>query len=120
MTPGLPALEVFVAVARHGSFRKAASERGVSTSALSHVIRGLEQNLGVRLFHRTNRSIRITDAGAHLLARIGPVATRQIERSVGSRPVWLPKSASPPGQARDGCAMPSTTACAKTKQPRRS
>ncbi len=72
MTPGLPALEVFVAVARHGSFRKAAAERGVSTSALSHVIRGLEQNLDIRLFHRTNRSIRITDAGAHLLARVSP------------------------------------------------
>ena len=70
--PGLPALEVFVAVARHRSFRKAATERGVSTSALSHVIRGLEQNLGVRLFNRTNRSIHITDAGEHLLGRIAP------------------------------------------------
>ncbi len=70
--PGLPALEVFVAVARHGSFRKAASERGVSTSALSHVMRGLEESLGVRLFHRTNRSIRLTEAGEHLLARLGP------------------------------------------------
>ena len=70
--PGLPALEVFVAVARHRSFRKAAIERGVSTSALSHVIRGLEQNLGVRLFNRTNRSIHITDAGEHLLGRIAP------------------------------------------------
>ena len=70
--PGLPALEVFLAVARHGSFRKAASERGVSTSALSHVMRGLEQTIGVRLFHRTNRSIRLTEAGEHLLARIGP------------------------------------------------
>ena len=70
--PGLPALEVFLAVARHNSFRKAALERGVSPSALSHVIRGLENTLGVRLFNRTNRSIRITAAGERLLGRIGP------------------------------------------------
>ncbi len=70
--PGFPALEVFVAVAKHQSFRKAAVERGVSPSALSHVIRGLEQTLDVRLFNRTNRSIRITAAGEHLLKRIGP------------------------------------------------
>ncbi len=70
--PGLPALEVFLAVARHNSFRKAASERGVSPSALSHVIRGLEDAIGVRLFNRTNRSIRITAAGERLLERIGP------------------------------------------------
>ena len=70
--PGFPALEAFLAVARHQSFRKAATERGVSSSALSHTIRGLEQTLGVRLFNRTNRSIRITAAGEQLLNRIGP------------------------------------------------
>ena len=70
--PGLPALEVFLAVARHQSFRKAAVERGVSPSALSHVIRGLEETLDVRLFNRTNRSIRITAAGEHLLKGVGP------------------------------------------------
>lgn len=70
--PGFSALEVFVAVAKHRSFRRAALERGVSPSALSHVIRGLEQTLDVRLFNRTNRSIRITAAGEHLLNRIGP------------------------------------------------
>jgi DNA-binding transcriptional LysR family regulator len=70
--PGFPALEAFLAVARHQSFRKAAIERGVSPSALSHVIRGLEDTLDVRLFNRTNRSIRITEAGKHLLNRIGP------------------------------------------------
>ena len=70
--PGFAAWDVFVAVARHRSFRKAALERGVSPSALSHVIRGLEQTLGVPLFNRTNRSIRITVAGERLLARIGP------------------------------------------------
>lgn len=77
--PGLPALEVFVAVAKHQSFRKAAVERGVSPSALSHVIRGLEQTLDVRLFNRTNRSVRITPAGEHLLKRIGPALGDIIE-----------------------------------------
>ena len=80
--PGLPALEVFLAVARHRSFRKAAVERGVSPSALSHVIRGLEESLGVRLFNRTNRSIRITAAGEQLLARVGP-ALGDIAEAVG-------------------------------------
>jgi DNA-binding transcriptional LysR family regulator len=70
--PSLAALEVFVAVARLGSFRSAAAERGVSPSALSHVIRGLEDRLGIRLFQRTNRSIRLTEAGAHLLERVRP------------------------------------------------
>ncbi len=80
--PGLPALEAFLAVARHQSFRKAAIERGVSPSALSHVIRGLEESLGVRLFNRTNRSIRITAAGEHLRERIGP-ALGDIAAAIG-------------------------------------
>ena len=71
-SPGIAALEAFVAVAKHQSFRKAAAQRGVSPSALSHVIRGLEENLDVRLFNRTNRSIRITPAGEQLLGRIEP------------------------------------------------
>ena len=70
--PSLPALDIFLAVAKHGSLRRAAVERGVSSSALSHALRGLEEALGVRLFNRTNRSIRITAAGEHLLRRIGP------------------------------------------------
>ena len=70
--PSLAALEAFVGVARHGSFRRAASERKVSPSALSHVIRGLEDALDVRLFNRTSRSTSLTDAGRQLLDRIGP------------------------------------------------
>ena len=80
--PGLPALEVFLAVARHQSFRKAAIERGVSPSALSHVIRGLEESLGIRLFNRTNRSIRITAAGEYLLQQIRP-ALGDIAAAIG-------------------------------------
>ncbi len=70
MLPSLPALQVFLSVAKHLSFRRAASERGVSASALSHAIRGLEENLGVRLFNRTNRSIALTAAGAFLHAHV--------------------------------------------------
>ncbi len=92
--PGFPALEAFVAVAKHGSFRKAASERGVSPSALSHVIRGLEQTLGVRLFNRTNRSIRITPAGEHLLVRIGP-ALRDIAEAVEQVGLFRDRPAGP-------------------------
>ena len=70
--PSLSALDAFVAVARHQSFRRAALERGVTPSALSHVIRGLEETLAVRLFNRTNRSVRMTAAGERLLNRIEP------------------------------------------------
>ena len=80
--PSLSALEAFVAVARHRSFSKAAAERRVSASALSHVIRGLEDATGVRLFNRTSRSIRITAAGEHLLASVAP-ALGDIAAAVG-------------------------------------
>ncbi len=70
--PGLAALRAFVAVARYGSFRRAAAERGIDPSAFSHTIRGLEQALDVRLFHRTTRSVRLTEAGLALLQRVGP------------------------------------------------
>ncbi|KAB1073460.1 LysR family transcriptional regulator [Methylobacterium planeticum] len=69
--PSLQALEVFLAVARLGSFRRAAATRGVTPSALSHLIRGLEEGLDVRLFHRTSRSVALTEAGRLLLERIG-------------------------------------------------
>jgi DNA-binding transcriptional LysR family regulator len=75
-------LAAFVAIARRGSFRAAATELGVSTSALSHVLRGLETRMGVRLLHRTTRSVAPTEAGAALLARIGP-AFAEIAEAVG-------------------------------------
>ena len=70
--PGLAALEAFLAVARLGSFRAAAAARGVTPSAFSHAMRSLEARLGTRLFHRTSRSIRLTDAGERLLVRLAP------------------------------------------------
>jgi len=60
----------FVAIARHRSFRRAGLELGVSASALSHSLKGLETRLGVRLLNRTNRSVTLTAAGEELLAAI--------------------------------------------------
>ncbi len=65
-------LSIFLAVAEHRSFRRAAAELQVSPSALSHALRGLEQRLGVRLLNRTTRSVALTDAGARLAARLSP------------------------------------------------
>ncbi|PDT82206.1 LysR family transcriptional regulator [Sinorhizobium sp. BJ1] len=63
-------LTVFVALARHGGFRKAALDLDVSASALSHAMRGLEARLGVRLINRNARSVTLTEAGEELLARL--------------------------------------------------
>jgi DNA-binding transcriptional LysR family regulator len=65
-------LLAFVAVGRERSFTKAAAKLGVSQSALSHTIRGLEERLGVRLLARTTRSVSPTEAGERLLHRLGP------------------------------------------------
>jgi DNA-binding transcriptional LysR family regulator len=62
----------FLAVAREGNFTRAAAKLGVSQSALSHAIRGLEARLGVRLLARTTRSVATTIAGERLLRTIGP------------------------------------------------
>lgn len=59
-------LKAFIAVAKDGSFTKAAAKLGVSTSALSHTIRGLEERLGLRLLTRTTRSVSTTEAGERL------------------------------------------------------
>ena len=68
----LDVLAAFVAVAEERSFTKGAVRLGVSTSALSHAIRGLEERLGVRLLARTTRSVAPTEAGDQLLAQVGP------------------------------------------------
>lgn len=61
--PPLNALRAFEAIARHVSFAKAAEELHVTPAALSHQIRGLEEQLGVSLFHRRTRAIELTEAG---------------------------------------------------------
>ncbi len=65
-------LLAFLTVARERSFTRAAAQLGVSQSALSHTIRGLEARLGVRLLTRTTRSVAPTEAGERLLLTVGP------------------------------------------------
>ena len=65
-------LIAFLAVARERSFTRAAAKLGVSQSALSHTIRGLEAKLGIRLLTRTTRSVAPTEAGERLLTGVGP------------------------------------------------
>ena len=65
-------LQAFLAVARERSFTRAAARLGVSQSALSHTIRGLEARLGLRLLSRTTRSVSPTEAGERLLHAVGP------------------------------------------------
>jgi DNA-binding transcriptional LysR family regulator len=62
----------FLAVAKERSFTKAAATLGVSQSALSHTVRGLESRLGIRLLTRTTRSVAPTGAGERLLNSVGP------------------------------------------------
>lgn len=63
---------IFFEVARERSFTRAAAKLGMTQSALSHIIRALEQRLGVRLLNRTTRSVSPTDAGARLLENVAP------------------------------------------------
>ena len=65
-------LAAFVTTARERSFTRAAAQLGVSTSALSHSIRGLEERLGLRLLSRTTRRVAPTEAGERLLNSVGP------------------------------------------------
>jgi DNA-binding transcriptional LysR family regulator len=65
-------LVAFLAIARAGSFTNAAAELNVTQSALSHSIRGLEARLDIRLFHRTTRSVTLTEAGERLQTRLAP------------------------------------------------
>ncbi|HTV00137.1 MAG TPA: LysR family transcriptional regulator [Luteitalea sp.] len=68
----LSVLSAFLAVAEERSFTKAAKRLGVSPSALSHAMRGLEERLGVRLLSRTTRSVAPTDAGQQFIDRLRP------------------------------------------------
>ena len=65
-------LAAFTAVARERSFTKAGAKLGVSPSALSQTIKGLESRLGLRLLDRTTRSVAPTEAGERLLRTVGP------------------------------------------------
>ena len=72
MRSSLIELEAVLAIVRFGSFRAAAIELGMSTSAISNAVQKLERELGVRLFNRTTRSESLTHAGRAFVAQIGP------------------------------------------------
>jgi DNA-binding transcriptional LysR family regulator len=72
MKSGLTELEAVLAVSRQRSFRAAATELGMSTSALSHTIAALESRIGVRLFNRTTRSVSLSEAGEQFVAAVAP------------------------------------------------
>ena len=69
-------LVAFLTVARERSFTRAAAQLGMSQSALSHTVRGLEQRLGLRLLSRTTRSVAPTEAGNACSGRSGRDWTR--------------------------------------------
>ncbi|WP_321884824.1 LysR family transcriptional regulator [Paraburkholderia bannensis] len=77
----LPALASFVNIARHRSFTRAATEMEVSRAALSQQLKALEQQLNVRLLHRTTRDMSLTEEGQRLFDTLAP-ALATIERAV--------------------------------------
>ena len=77
-SPSAADLSLFLCVAQHLNFSKAAVELGLTPSALSHSVKTLENRLGVRLFNRTTRSVALTEAGERLYARLRP-AFRDID-----------------------------------------
>src|ERR1044072_3684377 len=81
MKTNLADLDALVSVARAGGFRDAARASGTSASGLSEAVRRLETRLGVRLLHRTTRSVAPTEAGARLLERLGP-ALSEVEAAL--------------------------------------
>ncbi|MEE8624341.1 MAG: LysR family transcriptional regulator [Acidiferrobacterales bacterium] len=72
-------LEVFLAIAKHGSLRRAAEALGVQSPAVSYQLKALEDRIGTALFIRTTRSVNLTDAGRSLLARAQPAMTELCE-----------------------------------------
>jgi DNA-binding transcriptional LysR family regulator len=94
--PGLHDLEAVVAVARRSSFRGAALELGMSTTALSNAVGKLEAHLGVRLFNRTTRSVSLSDAGRLFVESVGP-ALQDIH---GAMNAARSKQANPTGTLR--------------------
>jgi DNA-binding transcriptional LysR family regulator len=87
----LGGVEAFLSVAQHRSFRKAATELGVTPSAIGQAVRALEARIGAALFIRTTRSVGLTEAGERFLSRAKPafeehVAASEVARDLGQRP----------------------------------
>src|SRR5579859_2542593 len=90
----LDGVEVFLSVAQHRSFRRAAAELGVTPSAVSQTVRVLEARIGAALFIRTTRSVGLTEAGERFLSHAKPafdelVAASEVARGLGQRPTGL-------------------------------
>src|SRR5205085_3279623 len=90
----LDGVEAFLSVALHRSFRRAATELGVTPSAISQAVRTLEARIGAVLFIRTTRSVGLTEAGERFLLRAKPafeelVAASEDARDLGQRPAGL-------------------------------
>jgi DNA-binding transcriptional LysR family regulator len=90
----LDGVEVFLSVAQHRSFRRAAAELGVTPSAVSQTVRLLEARIGAALFIRTTRSVGLTEAGERFLSHAKPafeelVAASEVARGLGQRPAGL-------------------------------
>src|SRR5712692_5343540 len=75
-------LRAFVAVAAVLNFSRAAEKLGVSSSALSQMVRGLEERVGIRLLHRNTRSVSLTQAGDRLFQRVRP-AVEELGAAMG-------------------------------------
>lgn len=97
-------LAIFLTIARHLNLSRAAIELGLSPSALSHALRGIENRMGLRLFNRTTRSVALTAAGARLLTRIEP-AFRDIDDALEDLNSFREK---PSGSLRLSCGRAST------------
>jgi DNA-binding transcriptional LysR family regulator len=85
-------LSEFLAVAKYGSFRRAAHDLGVTPGAVSQAIQAIEARLRQPLFHRTTRSVALTEAGERLLERVRPAAGVIAESlddllQMGARPI---------------------------------
>ena len=98
-------LEAVMAIARRGTFRAAAVDLGVSTTALSHTIAKFESGLGVRLFNRTTRSVSLTDAGRLFIDNVGPSLqgvydALEVVRARRETPSGLLRMNTPPFAAR--------------------
>ena len=90
----LDGVEAFLSVAEHRNFRRAAAELGVTPSAISQVVRALEERIGAALFIRTTRSVGLTEAGERFISRAKPafeelIAAGEAARELGQRPAGL-------------------------------
>jgi DNA-binding transcriptional LysR family regulator len=92
MKAELSELNAFVTVARAKGFREGARASGGSASGLSEAVNRLETQLGVRLLHRTTRSVVPTEAAERLLERLGPVLT-EVEAALDAVKIFRDKAA---------------------------